>query len=322
MIKNTDIIKGHSSMKIIRAVEDEIAFRYYKDQLMRCPVHLSIGQEASAVGVCENLNNNDYILSNHRCHAHYLAKGGNLNSMISEIHGKSNGCVGGRGGSMHLQDDSVNFIGSFPIVGSAIPLAIGVAMNLKRLKKKSIVVSFLGDGAVEEGSFHESLNFASLFKLPILFVIENNYYSIQTHIKDRQVSDNFMRFAKSNLISSFRCDGNNFIDTFNNSKKIIKEVRKQKPYLLQLDTYRFVEHCGPNSDDHLKYRDPKELNHWLKKCPISHIEKFMLSNNIVNQEFLIKLNSKIQKKVNSAFNSALNSPLPKAKDASKYSYAK
>ncbi len=322
MINNKNIIKGHSRMKMIRAVEDEIAFRYYKDQLMRCPVHLSIGQEAAAVGVCENLKRNDYIFSNHRCHAHYLAKGGDLNSMICEIHGKANGCVGGRGGSMHLQDDSVNFLGSFPIVGSAIPLAIGVAMNIKRLKKNSIVVSFLGDGAVEEGSFHESLNFASVFKLPILFVVENNFFSIQTHIKDRQASDNFTRFANSNLIESAKCDGNNFIDTFTNAKKVIKEVRKSKPYLLQLDTYRFVEHCGPNSDDHLKYRDNKELNHWLKKCPIAHIEKFMLKNNIIKQEYLIKLSSKIHSKVMRAFNLALKSPLPKSKDASKYSYAK
>ena len=163
----------------LRMVENEISKRY-SHQEMRCPVHLSIGQEAVAVGVCKNLEKEDQVYSTHRCHSHYLAKGGNLQSMISEIYGKKSGCCGGRGGSMHLMDISVGMMLSLPIVASVIPIAVGAAMSKKINKSKTIVVVFFGDAAVEEGVFHESANFASLHNLPILFVCENNFASEDT----------------------------------------------------------------------------------------------------------------------------------------------
>ena len=257
----------------LRMVENEISKRY-SHQEMRCPVHLSIGQEAVAVGVCNNLEKEDQVYSTHRCHSHYLAKGGNLQSMISEIYGKKSGCCGGRGGSMHLMDISVGMMLSLPIVASVIPIAVGAAMSKKINKSKTVVVVFFGDAAVEEGVFHESANFASLHNLPILFVCENNRYSCFTDVSERQPSEDLTRLAKSHNIESIKMNGNDVIKVFNQSQKIIKKIKKNsKPFFLQLDTYRYVEHCGPDNDDHLNYRNKNEVKKWLDDDPIENFLK-------------------------------------------------
>ena len=157
----------------IRMIEEAIAGRY-SEQQMRCPVHLSIGQEAVAVGVCKAILHSDYLISNHRAHAHYLAKGGSLKAMIAEIYGKQTGCCNGRGGSMHLVDQSVGMLGSTPIVGGSIPVAVGLAFATQLQRKEQITIVFFGEGATEEGVFAECLNFPALRKLPILFVCGNN----------------------------------------------------------------------------------------------------------------------------------------------------
>ena len=171
------------SMTRIRLVEEEISKRYPQQQ-MRCPVHLSIGQEAAAVGVCAALETTDWAFSGHRNHAHYLAKGGNLKAMICEIYGKATGCCGGKGGSMHLTDQAAGFIGATPIVGSTVPIAVGAALTAQREDKGRVVVVFLGDGAMEAGVVHESLNFASLQKLPIhkLLLLERSNESCSSKI--------------------------------------------------------------------------------------------------------------------------------------------
>ena len=169
----------------IRLVEEAIANRYGEEK-MRCPVHLAIGQEAIAVGVCKNLTNEDLVLSTHRAHAHFLAKGGSLRSMIAEIYGKVTGCSKGMGGSMHLIDKSVGFMGSTAIVGNTIPVAVGLALAFKIKRSPSISCAFFGDGAVEEGAFYESVNFAVLHKLPMLFICENNLYSVYSGLDVRQ----------------------------------------------------------------------------------------------------------------------------------------
>ena len=169
----------------IRMVEETIS-RRYSEWKMRCPVHLSIGQEAPAVGVMENLKKEDKIVTAHRSHAHYLAKGGNLNSMIAELYGKETGCAKGKGGSMHLIDLKAGVTAAVPIVGSTIPIGVGLSWSIKLERKKNIVVIFFGDGATEEGVFQESLDFASLHNLPVLFVCENNEFSVYSHLSKRQ----------------------------------------------------------------------------------------------------------------------------------------
>ena len=179
-------------MKLIRMIEEEIAKRYSENK-MRCPTHLSIGQEAPAVGVFSALQKSDWVFSGHRNHAHYLAKGGNLKAMISEIYGKSSGCCGGKGGSMHLTDKSSGFIGATPSVGSTIPIAVGAALTAKRIASNRIVSIFFGDGAMEAGVVHESMNFAATAKLPVLFICENNLYSVYSPLDVRQPSEeNFL----------------------------------------------------------------------------------------------------------------------------------
>ena len=305
----------------LRMVEDQIS-KKYSEQEIRCPVHLSVGQEAIAVGICQNLSLKDQVYSTHRCHSHYLAKGGNLKSMICEIYGKQSGCCGGRGGSMHLMDVSVGMMLSLPIVASVIPIAVGAAMSHKMKKKKDIVVVFFGDAAVEEGVFHESANFASLHDLPILFVCENNRYSCFTEINKRQPSEDLIRLAKCHEIESLKINGNNVIEVLNQSKQIIDKVKKfSKPFFLQLDTYRFVEHCGPNNDDYLKYRDDKEVTEWIKNDPIEIFLNYLEKKNQYNEKKIEEIKRKINIEINEAFKFAQKDKFPKPSSLKKYVYA-
>src|SRR3990167_9983262 len=184
-LNNTDKINLFYQMLRIRMIEESIAENYTK-QKMRTPVHLSIGQEAAAVASGAVLRKTDYAVSSHRAHAHYFAKGGSLNAMIAELHGKVTGCCRGRGGSMHLIDQSVGFMGSTAIVGNTIPIGVGLGLSVQLNQEDKIACIFLGDGAVEEGVFYESLNFAVLKNLPVLFVCENNFYSVYTPLDKRQ----------------------------------------------------------------------------------------------------------------------------------------
>mgnify|MGYP001375397663 FL=1 len=310
-----------SSLLKLRMTENEIA-KKYSEQEMRCPVHLSIGQEAAAVGVCANLDLRDQVYSTHRCHSHYLAKGGNLRSMISELYGKKSGCCGGRGGSMHLMDPSVGMMLSLPIVASIIPIAVGAALSLKLKKKKNVISVFFGDAAVEEGVFHESANFASLNKLPIVFVCENNKYSCFTKINERQPSEDITRLAKCHNISNLRMNGNNLIDVYEKSKMIIQQIKKKpEPFFLQLDTYRHVEHCGPNSDDNLNYRGKSELNNWLKDDPLENFIKFLKVENEYDQKTVNEISDNIMIEINSAFKFAKNDKFPNPASITKFVYA-
>ena len=215
-----DLIK---KMLYIRLVEEKIRFEYVKQE-MRCPIHLSIGQESATVAVCNSLRKSDKIFTNHRCPAHYLAKNGNLEKMIAELYGRKTGCCKGRGGSMHLFDNENGIPLSIPIVGSAIPIAVGSALQSKLDGTKCVNVVFFGDGAVEEGTFHESLNFASLNNLPIIFVCENNLYSVYTNISERQPRRNISKLAESHNIKSFNYQGYKTLEMYSSIKKIIKNV--------------------------------------------------------------------------------------------------
>lgn len=252
----------------IRMIEEEIARRYPEGQI-RTPVHLSIGQECAAVGVASALTNQDLMVSSHRSHAHYLAKGGDLKRMIAEIYGLDEGCSRGYGGSMHLVDRSVGFAGSTSIVGGTIPVGVGLGWAEKLKGSKNISVVNIGDAAIEEGVFHESANFASLHKLPVLFVCENNKYSCYTHILDRQPNRSLAKIAYAHDLEYRKANGSKLEQVAAATEEVVAEIRKGLgPVFLEIDTYRFVEHCGPNSDDHLEYRDPLEVAEYKKKDPI------------------------------------------------------
>lgn len=301
----------------IRVVEETIASNYFptnKEQEMRCPTHLSIGQEASAVGVISNLRQSDWLFGTHRSHSTYIAKGGCIEKMIAELMGKKTGCLNGRGGSMHLKDLSVNYMMSVPIVGSVIPVAAGFALGAKMDGLDEISVVYFGDGAMEEGAWHEAANFCALKSLPILFVCENNLFSVYSHIDVRQPKTNMTRHAKSHGIQTFKGDGNSLAEVDKLARKAIKVVRGGAPCFLELSTYRHLEHCGPNNDDHMEYRSKTELKSWLEKDPIKLCRNLLLNDHNVSTTALEEIYTKINLSVAEAFKCARNAEFPEYND--------
>lgn len=299
----------------IRAVEEEIAYRY-ADQEMRCPTHLSIGQELVPAVYAEFVTMHDYTLSTHRAHAHYLAKGGNLNKMIAEIHGKVTGCSKGLGGSMHLIDEDVGFMGSTAIVGGTIPVGVGLGLSIKIKNEDKISTIFLGDGATEEGVFYESLNFAALKKLPVLFICENNRYSVYSHLAVRQPETRkIYQLAKAIGIESAHADGYDIEDTYTALSSAVNYVRSnKKPFFIELDTYRFREHCGPNFDNHIGYREESEYKEFLQKDPLAVLKEYLREQVSNSDEKLIK------DEIDNAFKFAKESAFPRYEDLENYIY--
>lgn len=248
----------------IRMIEERIAKRYPEGK-MRCPVHLSVGQEAAAVGVSVALSKQDKMVSTHRGHAHYLAKGGSINGLIGELYGKSTGCARGNGGSMHLIDLSCNFFGSTSIVGGTIPVGVGLAFADHIKGDSSATVVCIGDAAIEEGVFHEAANFAALHKLRVIFACENNKYSCYTNVAQRQ-PDRPMRYvARAHNLHYMVAKANDVDDI---QAQTHMALGLHGPSFIEIPTYRYLEHCGPNNDDHLNYRSPEEIKLWHNNDPL------------------------------------------------------
>ena len=261
----TRVSRLYRSLYRIRRAEEEIA-RIYPTDKIKSPVHLSIGQEAVSVGVCEALRPEDVVFGSYRSHALYLAKGGDLKKMMAELFGKTTGCAKGKGGSMHLIDPVHGIMGTSAVVGSTIPLAVGYAYALKLQAKRAIVTSFFGDGAVEEGAFHESLNFARLKGLPVLFVCENNFYAIHTHQRERQPLDNICDRARSYGIPAERFEEDDVLKIYERMMSAVELIRSGSggPLFFECRTYRLKEHVGPNDDFHLGYRSKGEAEPWVR----------------------------------------------------------
>ena len=301
----------------IRLVEEEIVKRYSSSQ-MRCPTHLSIGQEAVPAALGLNVTDKDYAISTHRGHGHYIGKGGNIRSMIAEIYGKSTGCSKGRGGSMHLIDRKVGFMGTSAIVGNSIPVGVGFGLSSKIKKTDQISCVFFGDGATEEGAYYESVNFAVLKKLPVLFICENNFYSVYSPLKVRQPPNRSITdVAKAlGLGTQKLVDGNDVLSSYSSINKAIKRIKKGNgPQFIEFSTYRWREHCGVNFDNDLGYRSEKEYNEWKRKDPISNFKDYLISENIISIELLEQIKSKIDLEIQDAFNYAIESPFPEANQA-------
>jgi pyruvate dehydrogenase E1 component alpha subunit len=317
-----DLLKNlFYSMLRLRRIEEELANRYI-EQEMRCPMHLCIGGEAIAVAISKNLKLIDRVFSNHRAHGHYLAKGGNLNQLIAELYGRKNGCSNGMGGSMHLIDLSVGFMGSTPIVGGTIPLSVGSAWSSSLKKDLIVTVVYFGDGCFEEGVMHESLNFASLHKLPIIFICENNNFSVYTPLKKRQPQRSIYKVAEAHAIKAYQCDGNDIEKISALSKKAIEDARKGKgPQFLEFSVYRWREHCGPNFDNELDYRSKEEVMEGEGNCPIEKLKlKILEKDSNFNQE--IELYEKaIKEEIFNAFNFAISGDIPSSSNFESKIYA-
>lgn len=304
----------------IRRVEDAIGNEYPKDE-MKTPIHLCTGEEAIPAGVCTHLNKNDYVLSNYRGHGHYLAKGGDLKTLIAELYGRETGCSRGRGGSMHLADTSVGVMGTSAIVGGGIPIATGVGLTSILRKTKDVTVVFFGDGAVDEGVLYESINFAVLKKLPVIYACENNFYSVCSHQSKRQSLDNIYCRFQGCGISGYRIDGNNVLEVYDIAKKVIENARQGNgPSFIEFRTYRWKGHSGNDSDVSLGYRSQQELDEWIKRCPVKNFEEFLLEQGIISQDKIVSFENEIDKEIEEAFQFAKQSSLPDEDSIMEYLY--
>jgi len=311
----------YKSMLRIRRVEEALADRY-SEQEMRCPMHLCIGQEAIAVGVCAVLKNRDKVFSNHRAHGHYLAKGGDLDAMVAELYGKSTGCAGGRGGSMHLIDIQAGFMGATPIVGGTVPLAVGSAWADQLLDNGRVTVVFFGDGCFEEGVLHESLNFSALHQLPVIFICENNDFSVYTHRNERQPDRPIHKIAEAHGLSVGVIDGNSIQEVLSHAAEAVERARSgDGAQFLELRTYRWREHCGPDFDDHLNYRSAEVIARGLGECPVSNYRLQLISDGICDEPCLSEIQGEVDTEIEQAFLFAKNSPKPSVVDASIHIYS-
>jgi 2-oxoisovalerate dehydrogenase E1 component len=296
-----DYEQAYNMLYLIRRTEEEIVTRYHRDSLMRCPTHLSIGQEASAVGVIMALQPEDRVWAYHRCHAHYLAKGGDLDAMIAELHGKATGCAGGWGGSMHLADESVGFTEGSTAVGNCTSIATGAAFASKLEGKGRVVACFFGDASVETGQFWESVNFASLNKLPIMFICENNLYSTATPLEQRQPPSQIYARLKEFMWTAQVKD-----DNIEEIRDAALQCRDAGPGFLEVSTYRFLAHVGPNHDWDLGYRTESEVREKMANDPLGKVR------NQVDDSVAQKIEKAITERVFLAFERAENAPWPEA----------
>ena len=309
-------------MMRIRLVEEAIARQYTVDWKMRCPTHLCVGQEAVAAAVGIALRKDDLMVSAHRAHGHYLAKGGDLNAMLAEIYGKVTGCSKGKGGSMHLVDRRVGFMGSTAIVGGTIPVGVGLGLSIKLKQTDQVSCVYLGDGATEEGVFYESVNFAVLKQLPVLFICENNLYSVYSPLKDRQPTGRSI----SDMVEALGCssdsgDGNNVLEVYNSVNSAIKRIRLGKgPQFLEFATYRWLEHCGPNYDNDIGYRSEEEFLTWKKKDPVRLQEEELVARGLLNSEAIDEMKRQLSVEVEEAFVFADQSDFPGPEDVFKDLY--
>jgi len=298
-------------MLLIRVAEEGVADLVLSKEAV-CPCHLGIGQEAVAVGVSHALRKTDRVYGGHRSHAHYLAVGGDLFKMFAEILGRKDGASQGMGGSMHLFAPEVGFDGSVPIVGATIPIATGAGLAAKMDKKGDVAVAYFGDGACEEGVLHESLNFAANFKLPVLFVCENNLYSSHLDISERQPANGMARFADAHCISHRTVDGNDVAAVAYAADDLIAAARRgEGPGFLEAVTFRWRGHVGASEDiDVGVQRRPEVLKAWQARDPVRRLNEAMVARGLSGSNTLVSLTEAARDQVADAVARARKSAYP------------
>jgi len=295
----------------IRGIEETIAARY-TEGLMRCPTHLCTGQEGVSAAVGLALRKDDLAVSTHRAHGHYIGKGGDLKRMMAEIYGRRTGCSAGKGGSMHLVDTSVGFVGSTAIVGNTVPVGVGLGLSIQLKGTDQVSCVFLGDAVVEEGVFFESVNFAVLRKLPVLFVCENNLYSVYSPLGVRQPGGRAIHEMVAGLgIETHMGDGNDVVAVHKRVSEALATIRReQRPIFLEFSTYRWREHCGPHYDNHIGYRTEDEYLKWKAMDPVDRLIAAMREDASLTDASLQAMEQGIAQEVTDAFAFAEASPFP------------
>jgi len=308
-------------MVTIRICEERLVEPILKGEV-KTPCHLYSGEEAIAAGVCSVLSTSDYVFGTHRSHGHYLAKGGALKEILSEILGKETGCSHGVGGSMHVIDPERRFMGAAPIVAGTISLATGAALASKIRDDKRATVCFFGDGAAGQGVLFESLNFAALKRLPIVFVCENNMYSTHMPIGECRPDIPIVEIGKPFGIASYQVDGNDVLEVYETAKKAVEVCREGKgPVFVECLTYRLRGHVGPDDNiqgAHTDIRPPVEIDEWKNKEPIVRFEKYLMENGVLLEMDITEIKREAEKAVEDAFAFALNSPYPGEGELGKY----
>ncbi|MFH1153438.1 MAG: thiamine pyrophosphate-dependent dehydrogenase E1 component subunit alpha [Pseudomonadota bacterium] len=308
------------SMLRIRRVQERIESLYLEDR-MKTPVHLCVGQEAIAVGACEALEPADYISSNHRGHGHYLAKGGSLKGLIAELHCRKTGCSRGYGGSMHLVDTRVGHLGSSSIVGGGIPLGTGMGLASKLRGTERVSVVFFGDGAADEGVLYESVNAAMLWKLPVVYILENNQWSVCSRVSARQAGRNVFHRSDPGLMFTADIDGNDVAVIYETACKAVERARKGLgPSFIECRTYRIPGHAGCRAQDPDGYREQKEIEAWQKRCPVETFKNRLIAKGLISENDITLLEDRIEAEIDEAFSYALNSPLPGPEDLEGWLY--
>jgi TPP-dependent pyruvate/acetoin dehydrogenase alpha subunit len=297
-------------MILIRKAEEKIADKITEGKIV-CPCHLGIGQEAVGVAVAAVSRKSDRAFGAHRSHTHFLGLNEDVETLFAEVLGKNSGCSHGMGGSMHIIDKSVGFYGSVPIVGATIPIATGAGLAAKLDGKGDIAVSYFGDGACEEGVFHESLNMAASMNLPVLYVCENNLFSSHLHISLRQPSNSTARFAKAHCIDYAVVDGNDVASMTKTLEAAVQRMREtNKPFFLEAVTYRWRGHVGPREDIDVGVKRDHDLVLWKKRDPIGRLLSSMVDADIVDDEYYKALNLKIGHQIESAWDKAEKAEYP------------
>ncbi|CBS91463.1 thiamine pyrophosphate-dependent dehydrogenase E1 component subunit alpha [Azospirillum lipoferum] len=309
------IARLYRSLYFIRHYEERVAAIYPSDRI-KSPVHLSIGQEFISVGVCDVLRPDDAVSGTYRGHAAYLAKGGDPAAMMAEMYGKATGSAAGRGGSMHLIDTKANVLGASAVVGTTIPIAAGYALALKRQKTDRVVVAFFGDGASEEGCFYETLNFAALHKLPILFVCENNFYAIHEPQSKRWATDRFCERVATFGIDARKITSGDLFEVRDTAAELVDKLRRgEGPALIECHAYRWREHVGPNEDYDQGYRPRTEMEPWEARDEVPRIAA------LLPEAERAAIEAEAQAAIDAAVAFAEQSPFPAAEELYRHVFA-
>jgi pyruvate dehydrogenase E1 component alpha subunit len=319
-LNNETSINLLRQMLLIRRFEEMIKQLYMKN-VIKGMLHLCIGQEAVAVGVMSTLKSNEYIVSNHRGHGHFIAKGADIKLMMAELFGKSTGYCKGKGGSMHIADIDLCHLGANGIVAAGLPIAAGAALAFKEIKKTNqIVVCFFGDGALNMGEFHEAMNLAGVWKLPVVFVCENNKYAISTNVKDTCAITDIAKRAESYNMPGVTVDGMDVLAVQTETEKLVQRARNgEGPSFLVCQTYRFLGH-GRNPDCK-SYRTKQEEQEWKLRCPIETFRDKLLGENVITEEIFETMETEIAQEIEAAVQFADESPFPVAADLETDIYA-
>lgn len=315
-----ELLRMYRTMVRIRIFEERVADLVEAGEI-KTPCHLYIGQEAVATGVCASLQREDYVWGGHRSHGHYLAKGGDLKAMMAEIHGKATGCSRGRGGSMHVVAPERGILGTVPLVAATIPLAVGAGLASKLRGDGRVSVSFFGDGAMEEGHFHESVNLAALYRLPVVFVCENNFYASHMSLLERRAKDNIIQTAEAHGIPGVRLDGNDVLAVHRAATEAVERARSGLgSTLLECRTYRWRGHVGPSWDMDVGVKRKDELKDWLPKDPIAHLRR-RLEDSGIPDETWATVEREIRGEVEEAVAFARESPYPDSSELLSHLFA-